>query len=60
MTHALIALIRGDVKQAMRFNRFVLLIAPLLLVGIIDATRRILPEIVNRVSGAANEYWKRN
>jgi hypothetical protein len=36
----------------MRFNKFVVLVAPLLVVGTIDAIRRILPELLARFADA--------
>lgn len=39
MTHALVALLRGDVRRAMQFNPFVLVLVPLLILGLFDLAR---------------------
>lgn len=40
MTHALVAMLRGDLKAAIRYNPFVLALIPLMLAGIVDVIGR--------------------
>lgn len=41
MTHAVIALARGDVKKSMEHNPFVIALIPLLAVGLLDLAARL-------------------
>lgn len=52
MTHALVALLRGDLRRAMHFNPFVLVLAPLLLLGLIDLAQRVVGPMVDYLSAA--------
>lgn len=41
MTHAVVALLRGDVRRAVHFNPFVLVLIPLLALGTFDVAMRL-------------------
>ena len=47
MTHALVALLRGDIRRAVRFNPFVLVLVPLLTLGMLDLARHLLNQLIH-------------
>lgn len=51
MTHALVALLRGDIRRAMRFNPFVLVLVPLLALGLFDLARHLLDQVSEYCTG---------
>jgi hypothetical protein len=53
MTHALVALARGDLRQATRYNPFVVVAVPLLAWGIFDGATRFLVAVKDLRGGGS-------
>lgn len=45
MTHALVALLRGDVRRAAQFNPFVFVLVPLVAIGLVDLSRHLIERV---------------
>ena len=51
MTHALVALLRGDVRRAAQFNPFVFVLVPLLALGVADLMRHLIDRLSDYRAG---------
>ena len=59
MTHALVALLRGDVRRAIQFNPFVLALVPLIALALFDVARHLIVKIAEyRADRTAARKWK--